>query len=287
MNEILTGPMLIEALRGLGMREGMGVMVHSSLSKFGHVEGGAPTVIAALMSILTDKGTLLMPTFNHGKPFEEGGPGFFDPLHTPTTNGIIPDTFWRMPGVWRSLDPTHPIAAWGHNAQDYVRNHHRTLTMGPESPLGRLYTEGGYALLLGVNYRSNTFHHVVETMLDSPCLGKRSEARPVQLPDGRHVMGRTWSWRGGRCPINDLGLYADVMAQRGLHRQTQIGQATVTFFKLADCFNVIAELLQNGVDETPPCHRCPIRPRQFEATVPSDWDNTLQQLRDDSVAWTY
>lgn len=287
MDNILTGPILIQALRDLGLHEGMGVMVHSSLSKFGYVEGGAPTVIGALMSILTERGTLLMPTFNHGEPFAKGGVGFFDPLHTRTINGIIPDTFWRMPGVWRSLDPTHPFAAWGRNAEEYVRDHHRTLTVGPQSPLGRLHADGGYALLLGVDYRANTFHHVVETILNAPCLGKRSEAYPVQLPDGRRVMGRTWSWRNTRCPIIDLGHYAEIMQQHGAHRQIPIGQATVTLFKLSDCFNVVAELLQNGVGENPPCYRCPIRPRQVAATVPSDWDEARQQLRDDSVAWLY
>lgn len=287
MNEIVTGTTLTQALRELGLREGMQIVVHSSLSKFGQVEDGAPTVIAALMSILTERGTLLMPTFNHGEPFEDDGAGYFDPTQTRTINGIIPDTFWRMPNVWRSLDPTHPVAAWGRNAEAYVREHHHTLTMGPQSPLGRLHADGGYALLLGVDYRANTFHHVVETILNSPCLGKRTEAYPVQLPDGRRVMGRTWGWRNARCPITDPGRYAEAMQARGAHRQMQIGQATATFFKLSDCFAVVADLLQHGLDEAPPCHHCPVRPRQVAATVPSDWDEARQEPREGSVAWAY
>ena len=111
-------------------------MVHSSLKSFGRVEGGARTVIAALMEVITPEGTLLFPSFNHGRAFEEGQPGYFDPRETPTTNGAIPDLFWRMPGVLRSLAPTHAFAAWGKNARRYMQFHHRTLTMGPESPLG-------------------------------------------------------------------------------------------------------------------------------------------------------
>ena len=284
---IVTPTSLTQALHTLGLRPGMGVVVHSSLRSFGQVEGGAPTVIAALMAVLTDQGTLLMPTFNHGEPFEEGGAGFFDPRQTRTINGAIPDHFWRMPGVHRSLDPTHPIAAWGRHAHNYLAEHHRTLTMGPRSPLGRLHADGGYGLLLGVDYRANTFHHVVETTLKSPCLGKRCEAYPVQLPEGRRVLGRTWGWRNARCPFTDPGRYAEIMQQRGLHQQMLIGQATATFFKLTDCFNVIAELLQHGTNESPPCTRCPIRPRVVAATVESDWDDDTQQPRTDSIAWQY
>lgn len=85
--------------------------MHSSLSSFGRVAGSAPAVVAALMDVITPAGTLLMPPFNHGELFEPGGPGVYDPGATLTSNGAIPDHFWRLPGVLRSLDPTHPFAA--------------------------------------------------------------------------------------------------------------------------------------------------------------------------------
>jgi len=269
----------------LGLRTGMGVMVHSSLRSFGYVEGGARAIIEALMEVITPEGTLLMPSFNHCVPFEDGGPGFYDPLTTQTINGATPDAFWRMPNVLRSLDPTHPIAAWGQHAQRYTLFHHRTLTMGPQSPLGLLQADGGYGLLLGIDYTYNTFHHVVETTLNSPCLGKRTEVYPVQLPVGRRVLGRTWGWRAGDCPFTDQNRYGALMAERRLQRQELIGTCTATLFKLQDCFGVVAELLRNGGWGFPPCSACPIRPRVVEQTVESDWDEAAQTLREESVAW--
>ena len=62
------------------------------------------------MDVLTDQGTLLLPSFNHCVPFAPGGEGFYDPRTTPTTNGAIPETFWRMDGVLRSLDQLFGIA---------------------------------------------------------------------------------------------------------------------------------------------------------------------------------
>ena len=245
-------------------------MVHSSLSSLGRLEGGAEAVIDALQSILTPHGTLLMPSFNHGAPFEPGGQGVYDPLRTPTTNGAIPDAFWRRADVKRSLNPTHAFAAWGAKASTYLEGHENTLTLGADSPLGRLWRDDGYGLLLGVDYRVNTFHHVVEMVIGSPCLGRRTEVYPVRLPTGEVVEGRTWGWREASCPLTSDGGYGQTLAKAGLERRTNIGGATLRLFRLADAFEVVAALLREGRGAAPPCSRCPIRPRRVAQTVPSD-----------------
>ncbi|MCX6019892.1 MAG: AAC(3) family N-acetyltransferase [Chloroflexi bacterium] len=283
----LTQHSIEHELRTLGVARNMRLMTHSSLSSFGHVEGGAATIVRALMNIVGPEGLLLFPSFNHGDTF---GPDFsqpFDPHTTKTTNGAIPDAFWRMPGVRRSLDPTHAFAAWGADAERYVAQHHRTLTMGAQSPLGLLLADGGSCLLLGVDYDRNTFHHVVETVTGAPCLGKRCEAYPVQLPNARIVAGRTWGWRNGVCPITDMNRYGRIMHARDLDRRSIIGECHATLFALRDCLTVVSELLRDGLDDIPPCTRCPIRPRTMSATVESDWDEDTQQPRADSTCWTY
>lgn len=287
MSDELTQAEIAAGLRRLGLQAGAEVMVHSSLKSFGRVNGGARTVIAALMEVLTPRGTLLMPSFNHNAIVEEGGAGYYDPGATPTTNGAIPDLFWRLPGVLRSLDPTHAVAAWGRSASAYTAGHHRTLTMGPRSPLGLLNAAGGYGLLLGVGFESNTFHHVVEMSRNVPCLGQRTEAYAVALPDGRRVLGRTWGWREHNCPLDDDCLYRDVMAAKGLQRVERIGACQATFFRLSDCFTVVAEMLEHGRDGFPPCSGCAIRPRKVAQTVASDWDNQNQRPFEGSTAWEY
>ena len=170
---VVTKEILKQGFSDLGIRAGMKLMVHASLKSFGYVEGGADTVIDALMELLTPEGTLMMPSFNHEAPYLQGE--IFDISHTPTTNGLIPDTFWRRPGVSRSLNPTHPFAAWGKDRERYTRDHQKTSAMGHDSPLGRLMEDGGYCLLLGVGYGRNTFHHYVESCEGSPCLRLRGE----------------------------------------------------------------------------------------------------------------
>ncbi len=281
---IITQPEIRAALEELGLR-GAGVMVHSSLKSFGRVAGGPRAVVEALMEAITPQGTLLMPSFNHDDLFQEGGPGYYHPGESITTNGAIPDAFWRMPGVLRSLNPTHAVAAWGRHALEYTRGHHRTLTMGPDSPLGLLQRDGGYGLLLGVSYEANTFHHVVEMTTSAPCLGRRTEAYPVLLPDGRRVLGRTWGWRESDCPITDATRYREAM--RPYQVVARIGACQATLFRLQDCFEVVSALLANGIEGFPPCSRCPIRPRRVAQTVVSDWDEQARRPLPDSSAWTY
>jgi aminoglycoside N3'-acetyltransferase len=258
--------------QSFGFGRGNRIMVHSSLSSFGMVEGGAEAVIKALMELVGPEGTILMPSFNHNAPFSPSGPGVYDPKDTACTNGRIPDTFWRMEGVYRSLDPTHPFAAYGHDAERYTKNHHLTLTMGEESPLGLIALDGGYQINIGTKHHTTTAKHLAEMINRTPCLGYRTEAYPVRLPDGNVAMHRTWGWRERGCPLTDSGEFIEIeMEKRKLQKKGYICKSLVTYFRLLDLLKVILDMLDNGYAGYPACSDCSIRPRIVNETCPSDW----------------
>ena len=58
---MVTKEMLKNALTQLGVEKGMVLEVHSSLSSFGELEGGAETVINTLKEIVTEEGSIFMP----------------------------------------------------------------------------------------------------------------------------------------------------------------------------------------------------------------------------------
>ncbi|MDD6877086.1 MAG: AAC(3) family N-acetyltransferase [Clostridiaceae bacterium] len=249
---------LVRDLRALGVTAGMKLQVHSSMSRIGWVDGGADTVLDALMTVLTPEGTLMLPSFNHGGAYADGG--CFDVASTPTSNGKIPDAFWRRADVCRGVNPTHPFAAWGKNAAYYVTHDQEAPTMGADSPLDRLMRDGGYVLLLGVGYISNTFHHLVEVGIGAPCLAPCGEVYPVRSYGGHACLAHTWSWRGGVCPVNGKPepLYADAM--RAVERRGRIGGAESMLFPMREAYTVIARTLE------PYCKACAIRPRSCEYT---------------------
>lgn len=263
-DRIVTEGDILAGLSRMGICPGDRLIVHSSLKSFGRVEGGAGAVVRALMRAVTGEGTLVMPSFNHEQPYHMGD--IFDIASTPTINGAIPDFFWRQDGVRRSMNPTHPFAVWGRDTARYVSGHEWSDAMGVGSPIYHLLRDGGSALLLGVGYTSNTFHHYVETATGAPCLRGRGEEYPVRYEDGREGRARTWSWRAGHCPIDDTALYAPLMAPH--ERRATIGECEAVLFGLNDCLAVVSRALAEGAFGCPPCSECGIRPRVCESTVP-------------------
>ena len=53
---------IIQKLREVGLERGDAVMVHTSLKRMGYICGGAQTVIEALMEVVGENGTIMMPT---------------------------------------------------------------------------------------------------------------------------------------------------------------------------------------------------------------------------------
>jgi len=267
---LLTKDGIKKGLENIGIKKGDKIIVHSSLSSLGTVVGGAETVCKACMELLSEDGLLMMPSFNHYEAVGEDGKGFFDPLLTPSTNGAVPDFFWRMKGVFRSLDPSHAFATWGKNAFDYVKNHHHVSTMGKGSPLELLERDGGKIVLIDCP-AANTFMHVVEMTNNSPCLGKRTEEYNVKLLSGKLVKHRTWGWRDGECPVVKSLKDFKLMREKNLINETTIGGAHVMCFSASDFRIIYEQLLQGKIIGVSGCSTCPIRPRKVAMTVPSDY----------------
>ena len=58
---MVTKQQLKTALRELGVEQGMILEVHTSLSSFGELEGGANAVIDTLKELVTEEGSIFMP----------------------------------------------------------------------------------------------------------------------------------------------------------------------------------------------------------------------------------
>ena len=147
---------VIRSLESMGLKAGNRVMVHSSLSSMGHVEGGAPTVLQAFLDVLGAAGTLMVPTFTHS------GCQYYDPLLTPSLNGAITEAARSLPGAIRSLHPTHAVTVVGPDAEDLVEDDLDRGALGRDSALDRLIKKGGHVFLLGVDHRANSSIHIGE-----------------------------------------------------------------------------------------------------------------------------
>ena len=150
----------------IGIKEDDTVLCHSSLSSMGFVEHGAITFLLALCDLLSKNGTVLFPSFTYieaNQTFE------FDYHKSKVCVGLIPETFRNMPGVKRSIHPTHSVCAIGKNADEIIKNHWLDDTpLGKNSPFQLLTNYNGKLLFVGCGLYCNSFIHRIEEVANVP-----------------------------------------------------------------------------------------------------------------------
>lgn len=151
---------LVEGFRRVGLQKGDIVYCHSSLSKFGYVEGGAETVVDALMAVVGPEGTVAMPagTYSLGR---DGA--VFDIRKSPSELGAITEAF-RKRTKYRSHHLTESVCALGKLAQQLTETHLVT-PCGAESPFRKFIDMDAQILLLGVPHNNNTTFEAIEEKL--------------------------------------------------------------------------------------------------------------------------
>ena len=155
---LISSARIRQQLHDLGVFRGAVLLVHSAFSRVRPVEGGPAGLIGALEDAIGPDGTLVMPSMTD----DDEHP--FDAQVTPCRGlGVVPDTFWRLPGVLRSSNP-HAFAAKGPAAPYITADHPLDFPHGPNSPVGRVHELDGLVLLLGVGHDANTTVHLAECL---------------------------------------------------------------------------------------------------------------------------
>jgi aminoglycoside 3-N-acetyltransferase len=151
------------------------VIVHASLKAFGHIHGGADTLLRALQESTAG---ILVPTFTYKTMITPGlGPScnginygndqnlnslaeFFDvDMPADRMMGMFPETVRTHPDARRTL---HPILSFAGINVDAALNA-QTL-FNPLAPISVLAEQDGWALLLGVDHTVNTSIHYGEKL---------------------------------------------------------------------------------------------------------------------------
>lgn len=148
---------LYEGFRRVGVQSGDIIYCHSSLNKFGYVEGGANTVIDSLLEAVGPEGTVATPagTYSQNK---EGG--VFDVCNAPSELGTISEAL-RKRSAYRSHHLTESVCAIGRLAKELTTTHSLT-PCGAEGPFQKFIDLDAQILLLGVSHNSNTTFEAIE-----------------------------------------------------------------------------------------------------------------------------
>ncbi|MBR1432821.1 AAC(3) family N-acetyltransferase [Ruminococcus sp.] len=229
---MVTKEQLRTALEELGVEKGMTLEVHSSLSSFGELEGGAMTVIDTLEELVTEKGSIFMPALRLSPelPLTDDDKALgitvkikiLPPDAERTAMGLVADTFRKLPDTFAGQD-TISTAGWGRHGKE-------ALTGG----LDYAIHHGGKALLLGVDIYKLTAMHYVEGATPED-ISKRYEpteaVNKIYPPD-------EWLIECGHPPVKAWYKIQSAAYEKGLIKEAMIGNCKAMFFDIHDAISI-------------------------------------------------
>jgi len=228
--DAVTQARLAADLRGLGVREGGILMVHTRMSALGWVIGGSEAVVRALLEALGPEGTLMVyaswaehvyhaddwpqayrDAYLADPPVFDLATGAVDPDY-----GRLPERVRTWPGAERSSHPEASVAAVGPRAAWLTAGHPDEDGYGTGSPFARLTGADGQVLLLGAPLDALTILHHAEAIASVP--GKRMVTFGVRVRRGGGSEDREYTdidTSRGAFPYERLGLEDDEFAVIG------------------------------------------------------------------------
>lgn len=238
---MLTFRDLSSALRRLEIESHQPVIAHASLSAFGEVQGGAETLLGAL---LMNFPTLVMPVFTYKTmvtpavgPAENGiqyGGGqdanlmaeiFRPDMPADRLMGCVAERLRCHPKAQRS---SHPILSFaGVNARSVLA---AQTIQEPLNPIGELVQAQGWVLLLGVDHRVNTSIHYAEKLA-----GRKQFVRWALTPQG--VLACP-GWPG-----DSSGFQAVAPRVEQSTRQVEVGAAKIQAVPLLSLMEAVIQMI--------------------------------------------
>jgi len=194
---IVTRKQINRDLVQIGITKDMVLLLCADIEKIGWIPGGSQSLIIELEKILTENGTLIMPTFTEElsdpsnwkkrkipqvwyEKIRNEIPEYDENLSPSFESGIITEIFRKQRGVVRSKHPLYSFSAWGNKKYEIINNHSLNYGLGPASPLGKLYLLKGYVLLIGDDFCQNISLHLAEILSRDTSREKINKAYPVR-----------------------------------------------------------------------------------------------------------
>lgn len=235
------------------------VIAHASLKEFGHIQGGADTVVRALVESTAG---VLMPTFTYktmitpevgpannaleyGKDLDQNRlaePYDSDNMPADPLMGMLPEALRHYPGARRTF---HPILSFTGVRADAALDVQTLLN--PLAPIGALADQDGWVILLGVDHTVNTSIHYAEKLA-----GRRqfvrwglTRERIVECPG---------------FPGDSQGFEAIAPHLERDTRKVQMGGALIRAIPLKSLFEVVISLIRKDslalLCDRADCERC-------------------------------
>lgn len=239
---------VVSSLRETGLKANDIVLVHSALRTVGRVDGGARTIVEAILEVIGENGTLVAPAFTFIHEAEVDP--VIDPVSDPSEMGAISEAVRRHPRALRSTAYRHSFAAIGRRAREITDVDPTLSPFDLRSSFGIMLALGTQILLLGVTYSSSTSHHFCEWLCDVPyrhTVAKRvklrldsGEIRETAMLDYQPRPSGDGSYYGKR--TTDFNKLGSMLEERGCTQVAKIGNAVARKYALRDLCDLAVEV---------------------------------------------
>jgi aminoglycoside 3-N-acetyltransferase len=248
---------LRSAFQALGLQE-TPVIAHASLKRFGYIQGGAETVLEAMLDSFSG---IIMPTHtyktkiipalgppNNGMIYGSGADKnrLAEPFHlamrADPMMGVLPESLRNHPAAARTA---HPVLSFAGINADFILF---TQTLyEPLAPIGALAEQGGWVILINVDHTVNTSIHYAEK------LAGRKQFIRWALMDDRVVECPNY-------PGDSMGFQIIEEYVRFDTRRIELREALIQAVPLQRLFSVVQELITKDplalLCERTDCERC-------------------------------
>lgn len=241
---------LVRFLKKNGIQAGDTLVVHSSwLTENGFV--GTPLdFINALKKVVSDEGLLVMmsmPYHNQSSAEFIRSGGVVKVKRSPSKMGLLTEVFRRGRDTLRSRSPTHPLLAWGKDAESFLADHiNCEAPFGQGSPFEKMLLRGAKIVAVDAPFSTITYTHFLEDSI--------SDALPFTLYEKERLVGKVIDEQGQEydVPVKVLSTEAnarrrdqkllDFFESERIVKHKRLGATRFIFVECAPAFKAIKKM---------------------------------------------
>lgn len=155
---------IVKELEYLGICKGQVLYVSASFASLLSASFKAKNLLDALIELLGDEGTLIMPTYTQKQPlwmvYLKLTKYIYNVNTTQSTTGLLPELLRVKKGSYRSSHPTNSIVSYGKLANKFCSKHN--IDSGAYEPFKWISEYGGKFLFIGLNDSFPGLRHQVQ-----------------------------------------------------------------------------------------------------------------------------
>ncbi len=241
---IVSKDRLIKDLRNIGVEDGDHVSVALSFKSIGYVKDGPDAFIESLLEVVGSMGTIMMPTFTRSIHYSKirftKNCHVYDFRSTPALTGLVPETFRKKFKTFRSMHPTHSVAAIGKKARYLVGDHNEKSQIF--LPYSRLAKIRGKVLCIGIGDRVVAIRHEAQYLAGLLNIVPQRKGAKFRDNSGNINTFISENWPG--C-VERLPELVQDLRKKGLVTDGTIGNASSILVPAKDFLENTSEMLRD------------------------------------------